>query len=114
MTRVTNEDSLAAKIRAALAGRPGVTEQRKMGGTTFLLDGKVCVRAHCGELMARCRPELTDRLLAKAGARRFEMTGKREMKGWLLIEPESADAEFQFWIETALEACAAAEKSRRR
>lgn len=113
MTSETCQEALAAKIRAALACRPGVTEQRKMGGTTFLLDGQVCVRDHRGELMARCRPELTDQLLAKAGVRRFEMTGKREMKGWLIIEPEAADAEFEFWIETALEACAAAGKSRR-
>jgi hypothetical protein len=83
-----------------------------MGGTTFLLDGKVCVRDHRGELMARCRPELTDQLLAKPGVRRFEMTGKREMKGWLIVEPGAADEALAFWIETALDACAAA-KSRR-
>ena len=113
MTSEICAEVLAAKIRAALACRPGVTEQRKMGGTTFLLDGKVCVRAHRGELMARCRPELTDQLLTKPGVRRFEMTGKREMKGWLVIAPDAADAEFEIWIETALEACAAAEESRR-
>ena len=112
MTSEFYGEALAGKIRAALGGRPGVTEQRKMGGTTFLLDGKVCVRDHRGELMARCRPELIDQLLAKPGVRRFEMTGKREMKGWLIIEPGAADAELGFWIETALEACAAAKPRR--
>jgi hypothetical protein len=112
VTSETSREALTAKIRAALAGRSGVTEQRKMGGTTFLVDGKVCVRDHRGELMARCRPELTDQLLAKPGVRRFEMTGKREMKGWLIIEPGAADAELGFWIETALGACAAVKPRR--
>lgn len=114
MTSETYGEPFAGRIRAALAGRTDVTEQRKMGGTTFLVDGKVCVRDHRGELMARCRPELTDELLTRPGVRRFEVAGKREMKGWLVIEPGAAEAELDFWIRTALEACAAAGKSRRR
>lgn len=114
MPSETYEEAFAGRIRAALASRTDVTEQRKMGGITFLVDGKVCVRDHRGELMARCRPELTDTLLARPGVRRFEMSGKREMKGWLVIEPDAADSELEFWIEIALEACAEAGKSRRR
>lgn len=106
--------SFAERIRAALANRTGVTEQRKMGGTTFLVDGKVCVRDHRGELMARCRPSLTDELLVRPGVRRFEMAGKRGMKGWLVIEPGAAESELEFWIQTALEACAEAGNSRNR
>ena len=65
------------------------------------------MRDHRGELMARCRPELTDQLLAKPGVRRFEMTGKRAMKGWLIIEPGAADAELGFWIERPSKSSAA-------
>jgi hypothetical protein len=110
-------EGLAGRIRSALAGRPGLSEQHKMGGTTFLIDGKVCVRAHRdGELMVRCRPERTEELLLRPGARRFEMTGKPDMKGWLLVEPSAfaADADFGFWMEIGLQACAEAPAAKRR
>lgn len=117
MTSAANPEDLAGRIRSALAGRDGVSEQRKMGGTTFLIDGKVCVRAHRdGELFVRCRPERTDELLLRPGARRLEMKGKPDMKGWLLIEPSgfAADAEFGFWMEIGLQACAEATRAKRR
>ena len=106
-------ETLVERIRTALAGRAGLSEQRKMGGTTFLIEGKVCLRAHGEELMVRCRPESTDELLGRAGVRRFEMKGKPDMKGWLLVDGSgfATEADFAFWIGTGLEACAGASKT---
>src|SRR5258705_507397 len=41
-----------------------------------------------GGLMIHCSKEETEALLAKPGARPFEMRG-REMKGWLRVDAES-------------------------
>jgi hypothetical protein len=109
-------ERLVQRISARLAGRDDVEAMAKMGGTTFMVDGKVCVRAHQGELMARCRPALTDALLARPGVRRFEMKGRANMKGWLLVDRSAteADADLAFWIDGALEAVSAAESKARK
>jgi hypothetical protein len=95
-----------------LAERDDVVELDKMGGVTFMVGGKVCVRAHRGELMARCRPAMTEQLLSAPGVRRFEMKGRTNMKGWLLIAPAATDtdADLGAWIDIALEALAALTK----
>jgi hypothetical protein len=107
---------LVRRISARLAGRDGVEALAKMGGTTFMVDGKVCVRAHQGELMARCKPTLTESLLARPGVRRFEMKGRTNMKGWLLIDRSAteADADLDFWVQGALDAVAGAEPKARK
>lgn len=96
---------LAEKIRKALSDFP-YEEVQKMGGLSFMINGKVCLRAHSnGELMVRCEPDRTDELLTKKGAVRFVMKGKPLMKGWLLISPEGlADKEnLDFWVDIALD-----------
>jgi hypothetical protein len=62
---------------------PDVKEQQKMGGISFMVNGKMRIRAHTdNEMMLRCEPEITDELLLKKGVRRFEMKGKNNMKVW--------------------------------
>jgi hypothetical protein len=104
---VAYSEPLANRIRHALSGVPDVEEQEKMGGVSFLVNGKVCVRAHRdGSMMVRCRPDLTDELLAQSGVKRFEMKGKTAMKGWLLVGAERArsDQDLDYWIGIAREA----------
>jgi hypothetical protein len=103
------DEKLAKRIRDALAGLAQgkeVEEQPKMGGISFLLDGKVCVRAHSdGTLLVRCEPKRTDELLAKKGGRRFEMQGRPTMKGWLLIGPEATRSkkDLDYWVGVSLD-----------
>lgn len=97
---------LANRIREALAHLSDVKEKPMMGGLSFMVNGKMCVRAHRNdELMLRCKPEMTDELLLKKGARRFEMKGKSNMKGWLLISPEgtSSKEDFKYWMKVAID-----------
>ena len=52
-----------------------------------MVNDKMCVGVDKDDLMLRCEPEMTDKLLLKKGVRLFDLSGK-PMKGWLLIAPE--------------------------
>ena len=98
-------EQLVVKIRKALSHLLNVEEQEKMGGVSFMVDGKMCIRAHTNnEMMLRCKPEMTEELLTIKGARRYEMKGKPMMKGWLVISPEgmSNNKDFNYWVDIAL------------
>ncbi len=76
-----------------------------MGGVSFMVNGKLVARAHStGDMMLRCKPEMTEELLLKKGAHRFEMKGK-PMKGWLLISPAGTDdtKDLKNWITLAIQ-----------
>ena len=102
---MTYNESLIERIRAALSKMDNVVEQQKFGGISFMVNDKMCVRANKDDLMVRCDPDMTAELLTKKGARRFEMKGKTQMKGWLLISPEgtSDKKDFDFWMSIALD-----------
>ncbi len=98
-------EALANRIRKALSSVSGVKERENMGGISFMLNGKMLVRAHSdGNMMLRCKPEMTEELVQKNGVSRFEMKGKPMMKGWLLIHPEGTrnQRDFDYWIGVAL------------
>jgi hypothetical protein len=84
--RVTFDEDLANRIRSLLAQERGLTEKRMFGGLAFLVNGNMAVSASGqGGLMVRIEPSETDRLVARAHARPFEMRG-RPMDGWLRVD----------------------------
>jgi len=95
------EEHLAERIREALAGERGVTEQRMFGGLAFLIGGRLAVGASGqGGLLLRCAPERTAELAGRPHARPFEMRG-REMDGWLRVDADglASDAQLRRWVE---------------
>src|SRR5438046_308366 len=83
------DEDLANRIRELIASEDGYTEQKMFGGIGFMIDGHMAVGVSGeGGLMIHCSEEETEALLAKPGARPFEMCG-REMKGWLRVDAES-------------------------
>jgi TfoX N-terminal domain len=71
------------------ASEDGYSEQKMFGGLGFMVDGHMAVGVGGeGGLMIHCSKEETVALLAKPGARPFEMRG-RELKGWLRVAVES-------------------------
>src|SRR5256885_5369643 len=83
------DEDLANRIRELIASEDGYTEQKMFGGIGFMIDGHMAVGVSGeGGLMIHCSKEETEALLAKPGARPFEMRG-REMKGWLRVDAES-------------------------
>ena len=83
------DEDLANRIRVLIASEDGYTEQKMFGGIGFMIDGHMALGVSGeGGLMIHCSKEETEALLAKPGARPFEMRG-REMKGWLRGDAES-------------------------
>jgi TfoX/Sxy family transcriptional regulator of competence genes len=97
------DQGLAERVRAQLAGIPGLTERRMFGGLSFLVDGNLCVGVLGDELMARVGPAATEAALARPGSRLFDMGG-RPMKGWVNVRSEvlEADDVLAGWVADAL------------
>jgi hypothetical protein len=98
------DEVLAARIREAVEGEEGVSEQRMFGGLAFLVNGNMAVAASGqGGLLLRIDPADAERLTSHAQARRFEMRGK-EMDGWLRVDLEAPepDDELQGWVDIGL------------
>src|SRR4051812_50194861 len=96
------DEGLANRIREAVAGEPGVTENRMFGGLAFLVHGNMAVAASSqGGLLLRIDPADAESLTERHGVRRFEMRG-REMDGWLSIDSGAPTGEegLRGWVET--------------
>ncbi|WP_052552862.1 TfoX/Sxy family protein [Gemmata sp. SH-PL17] len=97
------DESLAARIRDALARRKNVEEKRMFGCDCFLLNGNLLVGAWKDSLIARLGPEEGEAALLEPHVRVFDITGK-PMRNWVRIEPEGVEDDEQLagWIERAL------------
>ena len=94
------DEDLANRIRELIASEDGYTEQKMFGGIGFMIDGHMAVGVSGeGGLMIHCSKVETEALLAKPGARPFEMRG-REMKDWLRVDAESVSTkrELEPWV----------------
>jgi TfoX/Sxy family transcriptional regulator of competence genes len=96
---VAFDDALAARVREVLAENADISERQMFGGIAFLLSGNMAVGVNKDDLMVRIDPDDQDEVLAHAGVRPFDMTG-RPMKGWILVAPEATaeDSDLAQWI----------------
>ena len=97
------DESLAGRIRDILRGEGSLVEKRMFGGLAFMLSGNMCVGVLGDDLMVRCAPEETARLLREPGAREMDFTGKA-MRGFVVIGPEvTRDPDgLAAWVERAV------------
>lgn len=104
---------LLERVRAALKRVRPVREQKMFGGTTFMVDGKMCVSAGKDRLMFRVDPEMHDDLVGKNGSRTVRMRG-RAYRGFFSINATRLrDAKaLKFWIALALDYNEYAKRSR--
>lgn len=95
-------ESLAARIRDALARKKNVEEKKMFGGVSFLLNGNMLVGVWKNSLIVRLGPEAGDDALLEPHVREFDITGKA-MKGWVTVEPEGLedDGPLKNWIQRA-------------
>ena len=98
-------EKLADKIRTALAGTENLTEKKMFGGIAFMVNDKMCIGVDKDDIMLRCEKEETDELLKMKGARVFDLSGGRPMKGWLLVGQEGTKSkkDFGWWLDKAIE-----------
>src|SRR5262249_2408617 len=96
-------ESLAARIRDALARKKGVEEKKMFGGVGFLLHGNLLVGVWKDSLIARVGPDGYEEALLEPHVREFDITGM-PMKGWVLVKHEGVEDDEQLsgWIQRAL------------
>jgi hypothetical protein len=97
------DESLAARIRDALARKKGVEEKKMFGGVGYLLNGNILVGVWKDSLIVRLGPDNSDDALLEPHVREFDITG-RPMAGWVLVDPEGVEGDDQLkgWIDRAL------------
>ena len=95
---------LADRIRALVADRRGVTEQRMFGGLAFLVHGNLAIAASSqGGVLVRADPADADRLVATTAAEVAVMRG-RPMQGWLRVASEQLRTKRQLdeWVKVGV------------
>ena len=86
------DEGLAATLRAALAGRPGVAERKMFGGLAFMLDGNMLCGTYRDRAMYRVGKPGEAAALALPRVRPVAMGG-RVMPGMVEVEADAmADA----------------------
>lgn len=104
---VYNEQTVS-RLRNALAGVEGVTEQRMMGGMCFMLDGNMIggadnTKQGVRRFMFRIGKDNQAKGAAMPGAQPMEMGGRR-MGGFFFVEEEGCDdALLKRWLDLALD-----------
>lgn len=93
-----HDPHLADLMRAAFAGRPGVSERKMFGGYCWMLNGNMLCGVEVGRYMFRVGPELHAEALARPGGGPMDITGK-PMKGFVWVDADAAlDAGLENWI----------------
>jgi len=77
--------ALAARLRADLAGRPGLEERRMFGGLCIMLDGNMLCGTYADTVMYRVGKDKAAEALALPRVRAMEMAG-RAMGGFVTID----------------------------
>lgn len=97
------DETLATRIRQALARKKGVEEKKMFGCVCFLLNGNALVGVWKDRLIARLGPDEGEAALREPHVRQFDITGK-PMRNWIAVEPEGVedDGQLKDWIERAL------------
>jgi hypothetical protein len=97
------DESLAARIRNALARRRNVEEKKMFGCICFFINGNALVGVWKDRLIARLGPDEGEASLREPHVRAFDITG-RPMRNWVAVGPEGVEDDDQLkdWIERAL------------
>lgn len=103
MAYMDRKSDLLQRIRAALAGAPGVTEKRMFGSMAFMVQGNLCVSCRPDRIMCRIDPARHDEAVKQGGCRTVVMRG-RECRGYVYVDAESVRTQrsLRRWIDMAL------------
>lgn len=97
------DESLAARIRSALAPRNDIDERKMFGGLAFLMRGNMCCGVVADTLMLRLGNEGAAQALAEPHTRPMDFTGK-PLKSMVYVAPAGivADADLNRWVGRAV------------
>ncbi len=74
-------ESLASRIRDALARKKNIEEKKMFGGVGFLLNGNMLVGVWKNSLIVRLGPDNYEDALMESHVREFDITGKPRRAG---------------------------------
>jgi hypothetical protein len=96
------DETLAARIRDALARHRNVEEKKMFGCICFFLNGNAVAGVWKHRLIVRLGPNEGEAALREPDVRAFDITGK-PMRNWVAVEPEGVEDDDQLgaWIERA-------------
>jgi len=95
------KEKLAARLRAALAGRRGVSEKKMFSGICFLLRDNMLCGTGSGNFMFRVGRQAHAAAVKRRGAKPM-MIGGRRMEGFIWVDPAACDAKsLKSWIGLA-------------
>jgi hypothetical protein len=99
-----HDETLAARIRAALSDAPGLAEKKMFGGLCFMLRGHMCCGILGDELVLRLPPALADEALRRTHVRPMDFTG-RPMRGFIYVASGGlkTDRDLRAWLKPALD-----------
>ena len=94
------DERLAARVREALGGLPGLVEKRMFGGVGYMVMGNMACGVNEDNLIIRVGPARYEEALSEPNARPFDLTG-RPMKGWITVAPEgyASDTDLAGWVD---------------
>ena len=97
-------ETLADRVRAALAPVKNVNEKNMMGGLTFMVNDKMCLGILQDDLMVRLDPGVYEAALERKGCREMDFTG-RPMKGFVFVDDEGTKGkrDLDYWVGLALD-----------
>ena len=97
------DETLASRIRDALARMKHIEERKMFGCICFLLNGNALVGVWKDRLIGRLGPDEGEAALREPHVRAFDITGK-SMKNWVAVETEGVEDDDQLvsWIERAM------------
>src|SRR5262245_63478183 len=98
------DESLAARIRDALARKKGIEEKKMLGCICFFINGNALAGVWKDRLIARLGPDEGEAALREPHVREFDITG-RPMRNWVAVEPKGVEDDEQLhdWVQRALE-----------
>lgn len=98
------DETLADRVRDALAAQPGIREQKMFGGLCYLLDGNMAVGVESARLMVRVGRDAYEDALAQPHARPMDFTG-RPMRGFVWVDAAGIgdDRALRRWIQRGLD-----------
>jgi TfoX/Sxy family transcriptional regulator of competence genes len=94
------DEALAARVRAAMAGRDGLSERKMFGGVCFMLHGNMFAGVESGRIMLRVGPDRFEAALARPGASPMDFTG-RPMTGFVFVDSSAVESDggLQDWLQ---------------
>lgn len=97
------DETLAERIRLALADVPELYERLMFGGIAFMLSDHMTSGVIGDELLVRLGPEGVGRALNRPHVRRMDFTG-RPMRSMVLVGPEGLrdEGELERWLRAGI------------